>query len=198
MKQDELEFLISQYVDGTLDADRSAALRARLEADESARAMLLEHRRTSEVVRAHAGLPKNIDWDRVAGLISDHIDDTLAAEREQAYRLPVGRWASRAAAVAAVLLVGLVVQRAFRPGELSVPGPGGPLARVIEVAGPVAESAGPGVGAPVIEVAVAPPPAAVAEEAWLAMEILRPDMSRLLVAGGGASSRRPADLFDGN
>ena len=44
MDRDELEFLVSQYVDGTLTAGKREALEARLKLDPSARTVLQEFR----------------------------------------------------------------------------------------------------------------------------------------------------------
>lgn len=198
MNADEVEFLISQYVDGTLDAAQSAALLKRLETDASARALLSEHRRTQEVLRRHASMPVALDWDRLADRISEHIDESVAAERRRALRIPVGAWLSRAAAVAAVLVVAALARQAWRAPVEPGSADSATVARVLEVSiPPLADQPAPA-GPRVIEVAIAPPPASIdAEEPWLAMEVLRPDVSRLLVAGGGAATSRGGDPFDG-
>lgn len=82
MERDELEFLISQYVDGTLgEADR-AALQRRLETDAGARELLEEHRTVTQLMRS-APLPA-VRWDRLADAISSTIDQEMEARMQRA------------------------------------------------------------------------------------------------------------------
>ena len=101
MDRDDLEFLISQYVDGTLRGGQLEALEARLKLDPAARAVLAEYRALDAQLKA---LPKpNVRWDALAEQIS-----TAVAEAEapaQSYRLADYRWANRWVAVAAAVLV---------------------------------------------------------------------------------------------
>ena len=120
MTRDELEFSISQYLDGTLvDAER-AALDVRLGHDAEARALLDEYRRFDALLKAAAGPLPAVNWDGLAGRISGAIDE--AADRrdqeeqerqDRAYRIgtgagwgQVGRWAAMAASVAVAFGVG--------------------------------------------------------------------------------------------
>jgi anti-sigma factor RsiW len=82
MEHDDLEFLISQYVDGTLEeADRGMVERA-LESDAGARAMLEEHRALTRLVRS-APLPE-VRWDRLAETISVAIDAEMESRMRRA------------------------------------------------------------------------------------------------------------------
>ena len=62
MTPDQLEFAISQYLDGTLAADEQAALERHLETDAGARQMLAEYRapknyKASDCPLCKAGTP---------------------------------------------------------------------------------------------------------------------------------------------
>jgi hypothetical protein len=96
----ELEFLISQYADGTLaEADRVAVDRA-LTSDAGARTMLEEHQALTRLMRA-APMPE-VRWDRLAEMISGAIDDELEARMKRASWLirPVrSGWLALAASV---------------------------------------------------------------------------------------------------
>jgi anti-sigma factor RsiW len=201
MANEDLEFLISQHADGMLDPARADEIERLIASDADARAIWLEHRRVNQLVRAAPDLPR-LDWDRVAGMISSHIDQAESAERERVIRLPVGRWAAvghwsvRVAAVAALLLVGIFIRQAGRTtptGGLSAP----VLARVIEVQVPAATEVAVAPINRVLQVSIVPAPAdvptgrfeAVAFDPWEASDV------RIVVAAGPQRSR--ADPFDG-
>jgi anti-sigma-K factor RskA len=82
VEHEHLEFLISQYADGTLDEADRAAVERRLESDAEARAMLEEHRAVTRLVRA-APLPQ-VRWDRLAETISGAIEDEMSARMRRA------------------------------------------------------------------------------------------------------------------
>src|SRR5690349_18519970 len=75
---DQLEFAISQYLDGTLPPLEMAALEERLAVDADARGVLEEYRRTDELVRAGAGAVPEIAWDRFAAHLSSQIEHAEA------------------------------------------------------------------------------------------------------------------------
>ena len=72
MRPDDLEFLIAQYADGSLDAKRSAELEAVLRRDEDARAILEAYRAINGALTgivASQPVPE-VQWDRLATSIS--------------------------------------------------------------------------------------------------------------------------------
>src|ERR1700761_200522 len=69
---DELEFSISQYLDGTLSAPEAAALEQVLASDAAARALLDEYRQLDALIKS-APLPA-VRWDALASSISSAID----------------------------------------------------------------------------------------------------------------------------
>lgn len=83
MRSQDLEFSISQYVDGTLDSSERAALEARLAADADAQTLLDEER---ALVGALRDLPlPPIEWNRLTEVISAAV--AQAEEPVQSYRL---------------------------------------------------------------------------------------------------------------
>lgn len=75
MTPDELEFAISQYVDGTLPADETAALEALLATDAAARQLLAEYRSLDQVIVASAAPLPALDWAKVSAQISGAVDE---------------------------------------------------------------------------------------------------------------------------
>jgi anti-sigma factor RsiW len=92
MNRDELEFSIAQYADGTLPADRRAALEAVLAADAGARAMLDAYRKLDAALADdRAARPLAVRWDRLAERISsgvaEHADAGQAVPEELEYAI---------------------------------------------------------------------------------------------------------------
>lgn len=77
MTFDELEFAISQYLDGTLPAAQIADLEARLAVDPAARELLDEYRHLDSALKL-SGVPA-LQWDRLA----EHLSNAVAADSEQ-------------------------------------------------------------------------------------------------------------------
>ena len=107
MNRDELEFAISQYLDGTLPESQRPALEARLSDDATAQAILAEDRALTDLLRASSPAPQ-VRWDRLAESISSAIDEELDARVARAswwmrIRIPAGL----AAAACALLAVGI-------------------------------------------------------------------------------------------
>src|SRR6185437_1220044 len=106
MTRDELEFSISQYLDGTLPEAQRPALEARLAADAEAQAILAEERALTRLLRSEP-LPE-VRWDRLAESISSAIDEQLDERVARAswwvrFRLPAGL----AVAASALLAIGI-------------------------------------------------------------------------------------------
>jgi anti-sigma factor RsiW len=112
MTRDELEYTLSQYLDGTLAAPDEAALEERLATDESARALLAEFRSLDRALRA-APLP-SFDFDVLSSRIT-----AAVAEQDgpaQSYRLHWVRTAvSLALAACFVIAVGVGIRRLQNP-----------------------------------------------------------------------------------
>jgi anti-sigma factor RsiW len=82
MNRDQLEFAITQYLDGTLPPGQVSALEELLRTDELAGELLVEHQRLSAILKAgrKATAPPVLDWDRIASTISGSlpVDDPAA------------------------------------------------------------------------------------------------------------------------
>ena len=126
MDRDDLEFLIRQYVDGTLLGGKREALEARLKLDPAARAVLAEYRALDQQLKA---LPRpNVRWDALAEQISAAVAE--AEEPAQSYRLSDYRWATRWVAVAAA--VAIAAGTAF----VALRNIGGPTPQTIAIVNP--------------------------------------------------------------
>ena len=103
MTRDELEFQISQYLDGTLAEAERSALDARLAVDADARALLDQYHRLDFVLKA-APVP-SVNWEALSAQISGAV-----AEQEdipaKTYRIGFARTLA-GLAVAASVLIGL-------------------------------------------------------------------------------------------
>jgi len=115
--RDELEFAISQYLDGALAEAEVSALEERLATDAEARAMLAEYRRLEIVLKA-APRPA-LDWEA----LGDRITQAVAGQEPpaQSYRLHWVKTVSVLAVAATVLVaVGFGI-RLLQPGPTDRP-----------------------------------------------------------------------------
>ena len=113
MTRDELEFSISQYLDGTLAPAERDALETRLGSDAEARALYAEYESLQGVL-ADAP-PPAVRWDALA----QHISAAVAREPEPAQSYKLGGWLrpARVALAASVLLAGAIAFSVFGPGR---------------------------------------------------------------------------------
>ena len=73
MTEEELQFAISQYLDGMLPSDEAVLLEKRLAEDPAARRVLEEYRRLDTLMDAALPTPQ-VDWDQMANRISRAVD----------------------------------------------------------------------------------------------------------------------------
>jgi negative regulator of sigma E activity len=116
MTRDELEFSISQYVDGTLaDDGQRSALEERLATDAEARGLYAEYQTLHGVLATSLPMPE-VDWDQFARRVS------AAVNREEmpAQSYKIGQWISRSpmqfGMAASVLIAGAIALTLLRPG----------------------------------------------------------------------------------
>jgi anti-sigma factor RsiW len=116
--RDELEFSISQYVDGTLGARERDALDERLATDAEARALLAEYRSLQGVLAA-APLP-HVRWEQLAG----HISAAVSREQEPAQSYKISSWLKpvRLALAASVLIAAGITFAVLQPKDVIKPG----------------------------------------------------------------------------
>jgi len=137
MEREQIEFLISQYHDGTLSAEQKAVVEEMLRSDPPAQALLNEFQKLDGILRDPAsgeGLPA-VRWDRLAEQISGNISDEIS---RRAYRIGPQMRAVIGLALAASVLIGLAI---FWPREISQPPSSlAPVQSEIVVVGPQAEA----------------------------------------------------------
>lgn len=115
MASEELEFLISQYADGTLAEEQRLALEHRLANDPEAQALLAEERSLTDTLR-QAPMPE-VRWDRLAESISTAINQETEERVARAswwfrHRVPAGL------AIAASVLVAIgIAVHVLMPGS---------------------------------------------------------------------------------
>jgi len=144
--REQLEYAISQYIDGTLSPAEHEALEIRLREDPEAATLLREYRDLDVLLKTPVMVP-NFNWDALAEQISSNIDE----EEEQAspviFRIGWGRVASYAAAAC------LVIAGAIAAIVLTQNRPAAPRQAVAQVSGPSAEQ---GSGPKVMQIAIGP------------------------------------------
>ena len=160
MTRDELEFSISQYLDGTLRAAERDALETRLGSDAEARAVYAEYEALQGVL-ASAPLPA-VQWDRLA----EEISAAVARHEMPAQSYKLSRWLrpARLAVAASVLVAGGLAFSVLRMGGDPTPTPAEPTRIVLKTdVAPEATTASPAGAAPVVvntepvRVAIGPP-----------------------------------------
>src|SRR3954469_24291696 len=118
LSPDELEYSISQYLDGTLPPLERDALEDRLASDADARALLEEYRRLDLALKNQLPPVPGIAWDRLA----TQIQQALATAEEppvKTYSIRSLSWAARLAIAAALLFaVSVGVYFINRPGPV--------------------------------------------------------------------------------
>jgi anti-sigma factor RsiW len=138
----DLEFSISQYLDGSLSPAERSALESRLASDPQARRLLEEHRKLDQMLKA-SPMPE-LRWDLLAGQISAAVAQVeIPVEAQSASRLRMNwmRMAMPMALAASVLIAAGIAIR-FIPFGHSTP-QGQPISApsVAQIVGPQAEIA---------------------------------------------------------
>ncbi|HWP41070.1 MAG TPA: hypothetical protein VNL70_09090 [Tepidisphaeraceae bacterium] len=150
MTRQELEYSISQYLDGTLPPLQRDALEERLASDAEARAILAEYEQLNHLLRTRLPAMPQLAWDRLAAQIAG----AVAAEQPPVRHLSIRAmgWTARLAVAAAVLMIlSIAVYFASRPHDQAGPAPH----TVAVVSGPQVEQ----VPGPVVsEISIGPAP----------------------------------------
>jgi negative regulator of sigma E activity len=167
MTRDELEFSISQYVDGTLVDDRQrSALEERLATDAEARVLYAEYQSLQGVLATSLPAMPEVDWDQFAARVSAAVD----REQMPAQSYKISRWFSQPmkfAMAASVFIAGAIAFTLMRPGASNtgtLPATNAPT-QIVRVDSPVpAAGTSPEVAAnastePTLVVAIVPPAA---------------------------------------
>ena len=112
MQIDDLEYSISQYLDGNLTGAEKTALEVRLREDPEVQAMLAEYRRLDAALRA-LPLPV-VRWEALSRFISSAVDAAHEEVSARTYRMPFWvRIAAPLALAASLTIVSWLGIRAF-------------------------------------------------------------------------------------
>ena len=114
MTRDEIEFLISQYLDGTANELDRSRIEEVLATDADARAILSDYQRLNVIVKSALPMPE-IAWDEFSASISAEtakLDIPL-----KTFRIGFGTW-SKVATIAAMLAVVVGRHRETPPEQL--------------------------------------------------------------------------------
>jgi anti-sigma factor RsiW len=172
MRNDDLEFAISQYLDGTLPPLETAALEERFATDAEARQLLGEYQRLDAVVKSSLPEPR-VDLDAFANHLRSRLEQAEAPVKH--YRLAWTRIGSFAAVAAAIVIaVGVAIPLLKSRTSMNPVGPA-----VAEVVGPqIEQSNQPAVAQVQIG---APPGMAEADAGWQSYEALINRPSRVVI-----------------
>jgi anti-sigma factor RsiW len=177
MDRQQLEYAISQYVDGTIDPAARAALEQRLAGDAEARQLLTQDRALNDLL-GQLPVPPQIDWNNLAQRIADHVAEA-PPPRELILRIRPA-WAVRFAVAAAVLLAAVGLITSLHQSHPQSAPPAVPSFAQVQILNAVAPS-----GPATSQVSVGPSPAIAAEPAAMRYSdavISRP--SRVSIAAG--------------
>ncbi len=170
MIDENFEFRLTQYLDGSLPVDEAVAFFESLSKSPAAMAMLDEYRKLDLVLKAQS--PKAINWDGLAEDISAQIDD------ESRSRLRIGFFTPLRSAMAAAVLLAVGIGSWFALQQ-----PAGPAAPpvIAQISGPTIEIA----AAPVVsQIEIGP----ASEQAVMSVTYHYADLldrpSRVVIASG--------------
>lgn len=179
---EQIEFAISQYLDGTLAAEERAQVESLLADDARLRSLLEEHRTLTEFLRS-VPMPE-IRWDGLAQSIDSAIDQELESRTRRAswwiqFRVPAGL----AAAASVILVVGIWTHHLLGPKPTPRANPGASInLTALIVQGPQEDKAE---GRQVADVSIGPG-GSYAKESQLAPYMDQIDIrpARVLMASG--------------
>jgi hypothetical protein len=190
MIAEEVEFQISQYVDGTLSTAEMKYVDGLVQSDPQAAKVLAEYRRLNGKLATLRTAPA-IKWDRLAAHISNEIDNDENRADQPAVAGRIGFFQSaRVRIAAAVLLAGtaaIVARYSTRSNPAGIPTPAPTLINptsptaITDVIGPQAEVAK---GAPVQDVSVGPSPS-LANNSRYAEDVIGHGPPKVVILGRG-------------
>ena len=149
MFDEQLEFQIAQFADGTLPAGERAALERVLADNADARVLLDEYRRLDATLKREMPAPA-MNWDKLAA----HLSDAVAAEDRATTTIawPLRHAGKLAAAAVILIIIGSMLLWSLRPGvprdnsfvnivPPSRPTPNPTAVAIVEISGPAAQPA---------------------------------------------------------
>ena len=191
LTRDELEYSISQYLDGTLDPLAQATLEDALATDGVARALLADYQRLNGVLKAMP-MPE-IAWDQLAARISAQTAKLDVPVKH--YRLNFSTW-SKVAALAAMItiIVGAIVKLRPQPPTIAVnPGTSlrtNPEPLLVQISAPPAIAQ-----APVAEIQIGQPSGFAAADYHSAEGVISAPSSIWIASGTGSAQDTEPSLY---
>ncbi len=183
MIDEQIEFLISQYADGSLPESERALVELRLQGDADARTMLDEYRALDATLKTSMPLPA-VNWDRFA----EHLSEAVAEQREARATTVLGRIGTfgrfAIAACVVVAVGGVALWTAMKPQG------GGDNTTIVHSGGGDNAVENPNVNPDIVNVAPAPRPAPVVVVRGPAPQVAL-EAPVVIVAVGPSSSVQP-------
>ncbi len=174
MIDEQFEFRLSQYLDGTLPVDEAAAFFEELSKSPAALAMLDEYRRLDLLLKAQP--TTEINWTGLAEDISGQIDEASRVKMRIGFFASPLRMAAAACVLLAVGIAGWIALRSNPGGGIT------PRTAVAKITGPTAEVA----TAPAVsQIEIGPAPTvAINQTATYHYAELSPQAARVIIASG--------------
>ncbi len=190
MLAEEKQFLVSQYVDGTLTADERHAVDAMLKSDVDAQKLLVDFRELNNHLLAGDRGP-TIRWDSFSRHISGALSDDAERATTPVIAGRIGNWSSARLRIAAAILVAATAWIAVEHGHSTKPAVIPTPAPSCDVTGPEADAAN---GPHVTEVSVGPSAVAAGKEALRYGQGATVHPSKVVIVGMDPTVRHDSHL----
>jgi anti-sigma-K factor RskA len=198
MNRPQLEFAISQYLDGTLPPPQRAALEQQLATDAEARALLEEYRRLDDVIAVAAPAVPDVNWQRLSQRLCNAVAATTpphAASYRLSACLNVPRLAAAAVVLLALGLATFVVLHGHRGGTTPttiLAAKPAPITRVSVLNVAAATGAAGAPALPQVQVGPSPVLAQQGINTFDDAVVYRPSRIQVAGAGSAAADESPA------
>lgn len=187
MAREELEFAISQYLDGSLPPLERAALEKRLVEDVEARRLLEDERKLNALLSSLPAVPA-VKWEALHRHLSGAVAKEEAPIRNYSITSAFARNLRRVALAACVALAAGVGVWVYRSRVSPPVEPSG----YAQVQGPqVEQAAGPALA----EIQIGPSPLALGSEDQLYSESVLSRPSQVIIASGNSSAQDSDPLY---
>lgn len=183
MNLEELEFSISQYLDGTLPPLERAALEGRLANDSQTQRILAEQRKLNELLASADPLP-SINWENLSRHISRSVD-LAEAPAITRHRIGGGRIVMGIAAAACVLIVATVTTVLLKPApSINTSNSDTTAAHVQGIASVAVLTGEQPRGTPITHIRVGPAPRIASGTVWHHSDVVVSRPAQVFIAKG--------------